>query len=546
MDANPTQPPQRLADSPWGAFGHPAFAVIWIASTLAQIGIAMYDTASGWLMTSLNADPQAVASVQVAASLPMFLFTLPAGALADIVEPRRFLIIISAVVAALMAAFGGLAFLHLATPSSLLLTTFLLGGLWALNAPAWLAITPALVPRAELDGAIAAGNIGYNFSRVIGPTLGGLMIVALGVAAPFWAFAAVNLVAIAALLWWRPPLRGVEGLPAERLSSALRIGLRHAANSPPLRATMVRALAVYPFASAYLSLLPLIARQQVSQGPSFYGVVLGAISIGAVAGSFAIARLKARFGPDYVVALGSLGIVGALVLFGAARTPAAVLAAAVLGGAASLVVLACLYVSAQDSLPDWVRGRGLSIFLTVVFGALTIGGLAWGEIAWALGVPAAQYLAAAGALVALPLTWRWKLPAAAPLDLAPSGHWQAPTFRRKVENNEGPVMVSVDYRVDPSQRGAFVAALDELGRERRREGGFGWGLFEDGFEEGRFVETYLIESWLEFRHLRERVTNCDRVLEERVRDLLSEEPRVAFLIAPERRLPKRRVRHLGV
>ncbi|HYA71606.1 MAG TPA: MFS transporter, partial [Roseiarcus sp.] len=231
-------------------FAHAPFAVIWTVSTIGLIGIAMNDTASGWLMTSLSADPFSVSLVQVATSLPMFLFILPAGALADIIDARRFLIINLIAITALMTAFASLVFLNLATPVSLLVTTFVLSGAWALNAPAWLSIIPLLVPKEELDGAIAANSIGYNISRAIGPALGGLVIAAFGLSAPFWMFAAANLVAIAGLLWWREPRKSAESLPAERLTSAVRTGLRHAANNPHLRATLVRTVAIYPFASA--------------------------------------------------------------------------------------------------------------------------------------------------------------------------------------------------------------------------------------------------------------------------------------------------------
>ena len=534
-NANPVGMSEQPAASAWGAFAYPAFAVVWVADVAALIGVAIYDAASGWLMTTLNAEPQAVSSVQVATNLSMFLFTLPAGALADIVDSRRCLIAVSAGVAVLMAAFGALVAFGLATPALLVATTFILSGALALNGPAWLAIVPGLVSRAELDGAVAAGGIGYNLSRVIGPALGGFAIVTFGLSSPFLIFAAANLVAIACLLWRRPRRRRKESLPAERLTSAIRVGLRHAASNPPLRATMIRAAAIYLFVSAYLSLLPLIARAQVAQGPRFYGILLCAISVGAILGSLVITPLKARLGPDRVVAFGSLATAVALVLFGLARGPALALVACVLAGAAWTLVLTSLYVAAQDSLPDWVRGRGLSIFLTVIFGSMTIGSLVWGEVAAVAGIPAAQYLAAAGALIAIPLTWRWDIGAAERFDVAPARDWRPPTLRRAVDDDEGPVMVSVDYRVDPAKRDAFLAALAQLGLERRREGGFAWGIFEDGIEEGRFVESYLIDSWLEFRHLRERVTNCDLMLEEQIRALLTAEPRIAFLIAPEPR-----------
>jgi predicted MFS family arabinose efflux permease len=527
----PTPPSLPL----WAVFRNRPFAVIWLANTGALIGIAMFDTASGWLMTTLNADPQAVSGVQVAINLSMFLFTLPAGVLADVVDARRFLIVVSLVIAVLLVAFGTLVFFGLATPFWLLLTTFLLSAAWALNSPAWLAIIPTLAPRDELDDAVAIGSIGYNLSRVVGPGLGGLAIAELGMAAPFWAFAATNAAAIAALVWWRPPRPSGESLPAERLINALRVGLRHAAGNLPLRATMIRSVAIYPFAAAYLALLPLIASRQLSEGPNFYGVLLCAISAGALVGTFAISQLKASLGPDRLIALGSVGTAAALVLFGLARGPVVALAASFLAGATWIVVLASLYVAAQDSLPDWVRGRGLSIFLTVVFGAMTVGSVVWGKVAGALGIPMSQYLAAVGALVAIPLTWPWRLDSIQGLDLSPATDFVEPTFKRKIENDHGPVMVSVVYRVDMSSRTDFLDLLEDLRREREREGGFAWGIFEDTSEDGRFVETYLIDSWLEFRHLRERITISDRQLDKRVRALLVEPPTVALLIAPERR-----------
>ena len=167
----------------------------------------------------------------------------------------------------------------------------------ALSAPAWLSITPLLVPRRELDSAIAANSVGFNLSRAVGPALGGVVIAAFGISTPFWVFGASNVGIIAALLWWRSPRKSADSLPAERLTSAVRTGIRHAANNRYLRATLVRALAFFPFASAYWALLPLVARSQMVQGPELYGILLGALGAGAIAGSFALNWLKASLGP---------------------------------------------------------------------------------------------------------------------------------------------------------------------------------------------------------------------------------------------------------
>jgi predicted MFS family arabinose efflux permease len=515
-----------------GAFAHPAFAIVWTASTCALIGISMYDTASGWLMTTFGLDPFEVALLHAATTLPIFLFTLPAGAIADIVDPRRMIIAVSYAIAALMAIFAAAVSLDYASPLVLLLATFVLSAAWALNIPAWLSIVPQLVPKPLIPGAIAAHSVGYNLSRTIGPTLGGLIIMKIGVAAPFWIFVAANLAVIAALTWWRAPPRRAASLRAERLSSALRTGLRHASNNRLLWATLARTIAIYPFTAAYWGLLPLIARR-TGEGAEHYGVLLSAISIGAILGSLGHEKLLRRFGADWLVAFGTIVTVLALALFAFAHELVVALGACLLAGVAWVNNLTCLYTSAQSVLPDWVRGRGLAVFLTVIYGTMTLSSAAWGEIAEGTGLPAALLIAAGGAIAAIPLTWRWKLQQGG-LDLSPSQHWSLPETREEIDHDRGPVMVKIEYRIDPKDSAAFVRALDELGFERRRDGAFAWGIFEDAGDLGRYEEAYLIESWLELMHLRERVTNADRVLEDEIREMLIAPPRIEFLIAAER------------
>jgi MFS family permease len=541
-DLNPSVSPTELGPSRWGAFGYAAFTVIWAASTVSNVGTAMFDTASGWLITSLNANPMTVSLVQVAVSLPLFLFTLPAGALADVIDSRRMLIGAEIAIIIVSAVFAALVSLGYATPIALLLTTFLLGVASALSGPAWLSITPLQVPRRELDSAIAANSVGFNLSRAVGPALGGLVIAAFGVSTPFWVFGVSNVGIIAALLWWRSPQKSTDSLPAERLTSAVRTGIRHATYNRNLRATLARALAFYPFACAYWALLPLIARAQMVQGPELYGILLGALGAGAIAGSFALGWLKAKLGPDRTVALGTLATALALILFGMARHPAIAIVACLVAGASWTVVLTNLYVSAQVALPDWVRGRGLAIFLTIVFGAMTAGSALWGEVAGLEGLPIAHFAAAAGALLAIPLTWGWKLQTGADLDLTPSMHWRAPVVTQKIENNDGPVLVTIAYQIDDKDRAAFLAALNELGYERKRDGAFAWGVFEDTASTGRYVETFLIESWLELMHSYERVTKADRMLEEHIRGFLTAAPQINHLVASERRRRSRKGR----
>ena len=524
----------------WGVFGNLAFTVMLIASSASNVGFAMFDTSSNWLMTSLNPDPMMVSAVQVATTLPMFLLTLPAGALTDIIDARRMLIGAQIAATAISIVFAAVVTMHWATPTVLLATTFLLGGSGALAAPAWLVITPMLVPKQDLDSAIAINNASYNVSRAIGPAIGGLGIAAFSIALPFWCFCAGNIAVLGALIWWRAPRRTRETLPAERLVSALRTGLRYARNNRDLDATLIRAVAFFPFASAYWALLPLVARTQMHNGPEVYGILLGMVGVGSLLGSFALKSLKARLGPDRLATLGTLGTILALGLYGAAREPAIAALASLVAGASWITMMTTLFVSAQVALPEWVRGRGLAILLTAFFGAMTLGSAVWGKVASLEGVPTALFLAAGGAAIGMALTARWRLQTAAALDLTPSMHWRTPVFAYPLEDDQGPILLTVEYLIDPEDLKPFLTLIHEIGLERKRDGAYAWGVFEDTQVSGRIVETFLIQSLLELRHLRTRVTMADRMIEEEARTFVKQPVKVTFLVAPKRHRQKRR------
>jgi predicted MFS family arabinose efflux permease len=533
-----TKPP---ANSPPGnasslsPFRHPTFTVLWLATVVANIGTWMQNAAAGWLMTGLDPDPFIVSLVQVATSLPMFLFALAGGALADIVDRRRLLIVIQTTVAALVAGFGVLVWRSHVTPPILLAFSFMAGTAAALIAPAWMSIVPQLVPRQNLQPAVALNGVGLNVSRAIGPALAGLIIVAWGMAAPFWLNASSTLGVIAALIWWRPPAdTAARHLPTERFGRAIRAGLRHARHNPHLRATLIHAAGFFIFASAYWALLPLVARDQVAGGPKLYGILLGAIGAGAVAGSFTLPFVQRRFGADGPAWAGTIGTAIAMVLFGLARQPAVALAASVVAGVSWIAVLSALNVSAQVALPGWVRGRGLSIFSTVMFGGLSFGSALWGQVATLTSLPTALFVAAAGALLAIPLLWGWKLQTGARVDFTPSMHWPQPALSHDIEADRGPVLVTIEYHVDPADRGAFVDAITQLAPERRRNGAFEWGLFEDAAQDGRFLETFLLDSWMEHLRQHERVTQADRARQETVHRFQTQgSPKVTHLIAAE-------------
>ena len=516
---------------PWGALRYPVFRWLWIATVISNVGTWMYNAASGWLMTSLDPSPLTVSLVQVANSLPLFLFALPAGALADMIDKRRLILVLEILTTILSALFALLVSLHVVSPALLLFFIFVQGTLAALETPAWQAIVPLLVPAPALPSAIAVNSVGVNISRVIGPAITGVIILGLSVAAPFWLDAFSNAGVIAVILMWRPAPKALRGLPAERLTGAIRAGVRYARNNRALRGTLVRAIGFFLFASAYWALLPLVARNQLQGGPGLYGTLLAAIGAGAVGGALVLPWARARTGPDGVVMLGEAGTAAALVLFGLAREPWVAVLACLLAGASWISALATLNVSAQTLLPDWVRGRGLAVYVTVFFGTMTVGSALWGFVAEHLGLAPAHYLAGAGAVLALWMTRRWKLHSGPVGDLTPSMHWPEPVLAASVDEDAGPVLVTVEYQVPAEHREAFLSALVPLARQRRRDGGYEWNVFQDSAHPERMLETWLVDSWLEHLRQHHRITRADRAIEERAQRLAREPPRITHYIA---------------
>jgi MFS family permease len=521
------------------------FAVIWTATVISNVGSWMQGAAGGWLMISLSPTPRLVAMVQVVSALPMFLIGLPAGALADILDRRRLLLAAEFVSTILTLVFAGwIVWGHL-TPVTLLGFIFLSSVVAALVTPSWQAIVPQLVSREDLGKAVALNSVGINISRAVGPALAGIAISYWGLSSPSWINAVSNIAVILALWWWRTRPTAAKPLPSERFTTAIIAGLRHTRYNAQLRATLVRAMGFFFFASAYWALLPIIARDRIAGGPQTYGLLLGAIGIGALSGAFFLPTLKAKLGPNQTMALGSIGTAVAILGFGIARRPGWAYLASFIAGLSWISVLSTLNVSAQLALPGWVRGRGLATYATTMFGSLTLGSLVWGEVGSRTGILETNLIAAVGAIAAAVLLSGWKLQAEPVLDLAPSGYWPEPVILDQVDGDRGPVLVSVDYRVRVEDQQEFLQEIYRLAVTRKRNGAYEWGVFEDVSQEGCWRETFLVDSWLEHLRQHDRVTNSDRDVGQSVsRFHQGGAPSVGHFVAPPRRpmgaLPKKK------
>lgn len=530
-EADPAPAAKPSRPSPWAPFSHKAFLVLWITTVISNIGTWMHEVGAGWLMTELAPSPAIVSLVQAATTLPVFLFALLAGAIADIVDRRVLLLVINVILGIAAGIMAMLVAAGMMTPVLLLLFTFLFGTGAAFMAPAWQAVVPSLVPRPELPAAVSLNSMGINVSRAIGPALAGALIVSVGLSAPFILNALSVVGIILALLWWKPEIRKKSGLPAEHVFGAMAAGVRYAMNSKPLKMTLVRAAAFFLFASAYWAMLPLIAREVLQGGATLYGILLGCVGGGAVAGALIMPKIRSVFGTNGTVAAGS--ILTAVVLLVLALIPSLITAciAAAMGGIAWISVLSTLNVSAQTSLPDWGRARGLSIFLTVFFGAMALGSLVWGQVATYTSIETALIVAAVGALTGIPLTWFAKLGLGEQMDLTPSSHWPTPVVADDGMVGDGPVRIEITYTVTEDKADAFLEALENLAEARRRLGAHSWQILRDAESPTLWVETWSEASWEAHLRHHERVSVEDQALQDAVKAVLGgAEPRVRHLV----------------
>jgi MFS family permease len=532
------------ATSPWVPFSHPVFRALWIATIVSNIGTFMQSVGAAWLMTSLSTSPVMVALVQAASIFPMFLLALPAGALADIID-RRWLLLVTQtwmmVAAALLAA---LTFLGATTPWALLGFTFLLGLGGAMNAPAWQAIVPELVPRADLPQAISLNSAGFNLSRAVGPALGGAIVAAAGAGATF----ALNAISFLAVIWvlyrWQRPANDTA-LPAERMVAAVKTGLRYVRHSPGLQAVFWRTGIFMFFTSSLWALLPLVVRYELGGGSADYGILLGCFGIGAVAGATFMPHMQ-RYLPVEAI-LSGMTVIAVAMIAVTALVPhlAALVTAMVFSGAAWLVVFSLFNVAIQIAVPGWVRARVLAVYMLVFAGALSGGSAIWGAVATHLNLPAALLYSAGGLMVlGLLAVIRYRVILDEEADLTPSLHWPEPHLLLEPKPEHGPILVTVEYLINSRDCREFAQVMQAVGVIRRRDGAIRWGLFQDTADPARFVETFIVETWMEHRRQHERMTKADRVIEEKAFafHVGSDRPRVQHLIYAYGRRGRKKLR----
>jgi MFS family permease len=506
--ALPTTHASPAEESALAPLRRPGFRAAWSALAGSQLVIWMNTVGAVTVIAALSDSPTLIALVQTANSVPAVLLALVMGSVADIVDRRRFAIASQAWMLLSVTALAVLTLSDVVTPGLALALTFALGAGMATTFVIYQALTQDLVPRDELPAAVALNGVAINLARAVGPAAAGLIIAAFS-AGTLFAVEAGVLVAIVGLVALRVRPPGPARASGERFAPAVRAGVRFVRFSPPVRTVLLRGAAFSVSASALWALLPVVALGRLGLSESSFGLLMGCVGTGAILGATMLPRVRRRFPFDRMIALASLGLAGGLIAL--AYVPWAELVAVTLlfTGACWLMVLSSLNTSAQRVAPGWVRARTLAVFQLVMQGGLAIGSLTWGLVTGFADVETALTIAAGGLVAGVALARRWPLAGSESSDLSPAGAWSDPNVDIEPRPDDGPVLITVEYEVEPEQAERFVVAMQELSRIRRRDGAYQWGLYADLERPGSYLETFLVDSWSEHLRQHERLTVAD-------------------------------------
>ncbi|MFL5447685.1 MAG: MFS transporter, partial [Gemmatimonadales bacterium] len=430
--------------SPWAPLRQRIFRLLWLAVLISNIGTWMQTVGAQWLLVGLPGAATLVALVQTADTLPDVLLAFPAGALADAFDRRRLLIILQLLQVAIGAGLTALTLTGHMTPALLLAFTLALGGASAMTVPPYEALIPELVPREQLPSASALGAISINLARAIGPAIAGLLIARVGVGVVFGINTAAFLLLIGVLLVWRRPIEAAAQAP-ERFLPALRAGGRYVRYSPITRRILLRLGLFIGPATAVWALLPLVATRLLHLGSGGYGLLLGALGCGAVAGALLLPRFSSALTPNRMLAAGSAVYAGAMAVLVLVRHPLPAFLVLLPAGAAWVVIISSMNAMIQLFLPGWVRARGLAAYQIVLFGSQAAAALVWGLVAGLAGLVVA-FLLAAGLLLLTAASLRlWPLYDVTGLNRDPSRPWPEPHLGMEPEEDIGPVLVATTY-----------------------------------------------------------------------------------------------------
>lgn len=520
-----TEQPKRsmvAADGVTAPLRYPVFRRIWLASLLSNLGLLIQGVGAAWAMTQMTSSADKVALVQTALMLPIMLISMPAGAIADMYDRRIVALVSLGIALSGATALAVMASLNLVTPEILLAFCFIVGSGNALFGPAWQSSVSEQVPAETLPSAVALNGISYNIARSFGPAIGGVIVATAGAVAAFAANAALYLPLLVVLFLWRRTSEPSR-LPREKLNRAMVSGVRYIANSPAIRIVLARTLVTGIIGGSVSALMPLVARDLLHGGAQTYGIMLGAFGMGAVIGALNIAEVRKRMSGEAAVRACALSMGGAIAAVALSREPVLTAAALVVAGAVWMLAVALFNIGVQLSAPRWVAGRSLAAFQASIAGGIAIGSWGWGRLTDAAGVETAL-LVSAGLMLASPLLGLWLGMPRVGARNEDAEVLADPEVRLALTGRSGPLVVEIEYRVDPESARAFHNVMQEVQLSRQRNGAYGWSIARDIADPELWTERYHCPTWFDYLRQRNRSTQSERALHQQA---------IAFHLGPD-------------
>ncbi|MCE7796801.1 MFS transporter [Sphingobium sufflavum] len=497
-----------------GAFAplrQPVFRNIWIASLFSNLAQLILGVGAAWEMTHLTTSASMVAAVQTALMVPMMIFAVPAGAIADMFDRRKIAMSGLAFSIAGAAVLTVLAYLGYTSPWVLLLFCVIIGAGVAIFAPSWQSSIREQVEPEQLPAAVALGSISYNIARSFGPALGGVIVLAWGAKAAF-NLTTVSYIPLFITFWLWKRAHVPSRLPPERIDRAILSGMRYAFHSPPIRRVLGRALLFGLATASYSALGALIARDLLHGNAGTYGLLLGASGVGAVVGALAIQPIRDGMGTENALRWSALISAGALAAMGLSTNVWITAVAFFFAGGVNILTVSLMNVAVQLAAPRWVTARALSLFTSALTGGIAIGAILWGEFASAWSVEVAMVVSGGALLLtgvvgfALPLIDTESQDS--DLELVEFGY--EPDVALDISLRSGPIVIEVDYDVDPAQAREFYGVMLKVQRIRQRNGGFSWQLSRAIGNPWAWTERFECPTWGDYLRLRDRNTHADR------------------------------------
>jgi MFS family permease len=366
-------------NSTWAALQNPAFRKLWIAAVISGTCVVAHDNAATWMMSISTGSPLLLSLMSTVASLAFFLFTLPAGALADRVDRQKLVCAINVCMAATAFALAVLGWIDLLNPYLILGYVFLIGVGFAINAPAWTSVVRQIVSDAELPSAAILGSLQFSIAGIIGPTLGGLLVWVAGASFVFALNAACFLLVVVATWQWKQPTRPAK-LPSETYFQSFGTIIRYVRNAPGFQVVLARNFLFALFISVIPALMPVVGLKVLHLSASSLGLLFTSLGVGSVVGAvFVVQWLRARLTPDCLTFVANLLLILVYVLMAFVRQTEAFFVIAALAGVGWTMSASELWVAAQRAMPTWARGRMNATVIMISQGAMALGGVLWGS-----------------------------------------------------------------------------------------------------------------------------------------------------------------------